>query len=75
MNILHSKENIEQNLVSELENLQNDKYISKSNLEKHDIENSFTSPLKLFKSGKYYISRTNVPTRLGKCILDRKSVV
>ena len=40
-----------------------------TDLEKHDIENSFTSPLKLFKSGKYYISRTNVPTRLGKCIL------
>ena len=38
-----------------------------TDLEKHDIENSFTSPLKLFKSGKYYISRTNVPTRLGKC--------
>ena len=40
-----------------------------TDLEKHDIENSFTSPLKIFKSGKFYISRTNVPTRLGKCIL------
>ena len=38
-------------------------------LDEHDIENSFTSPLKLFKSGKYYISRTNVPTMLGKCSL------
>ena len=36
MNILHSKENLEQNLVSQLENLQNDKYISKSNLEKQE---------------------------------------
>ena len=34
MNILHSKENLEQNLVSQLEYLQNDKYIYKSNLEK-----------------------------------------
>ena len=38
-------------------------------LDEHDIENSFTSPLKIFKSGKFYISRTNVPTMLGKCSL------
>jgi hypothetical protein len=38
-------------------------------LEMHDIENSFTSPLKLFKGGKYYIVRVNIPTRLGKCSL------
>jgi hypothetical protein len=35
----------------------------------HDIENSFTSPLKLYKSGKFYIVRTIIPTRLGKCTL------
>jgi len=40
-----------------------------SNLEMHDIENSFTSPVKVYKSGKYYIVRTIVPTRLGKCTL------
>jgi hypothetical protein len=38
-------------------------------LEEEDIENSFTSPLKLFKSGKYYVSRTNVPMYLGRCAL------
>jgi len=38
-------------------------------LDLHDIENSFTTPLKLYKSGKYYISRTNVPCILGKCSL------
>lgn len=38
-------------------------------LDEHDIENSFTSSLKIFKSGKYYISRTNVPTTLGVCSL------
>jgi hypothetical protein len=38
-------------------------------LDEHDIENSFTSPLKIFKSGKYYIARTSVPTILGKCSL------
>ena len=40
-----------------------------SELEEHDIENSFTSPLKLFKSGKYYIVRVNIPTVLGKTSL------
>jgi len=29
-------------------------------LEKDDIENSFTSPFKIFKSGKYYLLRVNV---------------
>ena len=38
-------------------------------LEMHDIENSFTSPLKIFKSGKYYILRVNVPCVLGVCNL------
>jgi hypothetical protein len=37
-----------------------------SELELHDIENSFTSPLKIYKSGKSYIVRTNIPTVLGK---------
>jgi|LauGreDrversion4_2_1035121.scaffolds.fasta_scaffold08644_4 hypothetical protein len=35
-------------------------------MEKHDIENYFTSPLKIFKSGKYYLARVNVPSILGK---------
>jgi hypothetical protein len=38
-------------------------------LELHDIENSFSSCIKLYKSGKYYILRTHVPTQLGKCSL------
>ena len=32
----------------------------------HDIENYFTAPLKLYKSGKFYISRVNITTNLGK---------
>lgn len=40
-----------------------------NDLEMHDIENSFTSPLKVYKSGKFYIVRTTIPTRLGKCML------
>ena len=38
-------------------------------LEMDDIENSFTSPMKVYKSGKSYIIRTNIPTRLGKPVL------
>ena len=34
MNIINTKDLMEENLVNQLENLQNDKYISKSNLEK-----------------------------------------
>lgn len=38
-------------------------------LDLHDIENSFSSCVKLYKSGKYYLVRTHVPTQLGKCSL------
>ena len=40
-----------------------------SQLDIEDIENSFTPSLKIFKSGKSYILRSIVPTRLGKCNL------
>lgn len=35
-------------------------------LDENDIENSFTSPLKTYKSGKFYILRVSIPTHLGK---------
>lgn len=35
-------------------------------MEKHDIENYFTPPLKVYKSGKFYLARVNVPSALGK---------
>ncbi len=38
-------------------------------LDEHDIENTFTSPLKLYKSGKCYLLRTSVPHYLGECTL------
>ena len=38
-------------------------------LELADIENSFTSPMKIYKSGKSYIVRTSIPSRLGKPVL------
>uniref|UniRef100_A0A6C0DP62 Uncharacterized protein n=1 Tax=viral metagenome TaxID=1070528 RepID=A0A6C0DP62_9ZZZZ len=38
-------------------------------LEMHDIENYFTSPMKVFKSGKFYIVRSNISLVLGKSTL------
>jgi hypothetical protein len=38
-----------------------------SQLELEDIENSFAPSLKIYKSGKMYLLRTTVPTRLGSC--------
>lgn len=35
-------------------------------LDEHDIENSMTSAYKMYKSGKMYIVRANIPTTLGK---------
>jgi hypothetical protein len=40
-----------------------------SELELDDIENSFISPMKSYKSGKFYIVRTNITPRLGKISL------
>jgi phage terminase small subunit len=38
-------------------------------LDMHDIENSFAPLLKVYKSGKYYLARANVPCIMGKCSL------
>ena len=40
-----------------------------SELEIHDIENSFAASLKIYKSGKQHVLRANIPLRLGKCAL------
>ena len=50
-----------------------------TDLEKDDIEQSFASPVKIYKSGKEYIVRTNIPSRAGSSILkiydeDEKTV-
>ena len=67
--------NENENFIRWMENLENhcQQFIYKNRekwfdgeMEIHDIENYFTSPLKLFKSGKFYISRVNVNTVLNK---------
>lgn len=40
-----------------------------TDLEMEDIENTMTSPFKMYKSGKYFIVRASVPTTLGNCDL------
>lgn len=71
--LLFTNEN--EDFIRWMENLENycQQYIYKNRekwfdgeMDLHDIENYFTSPLKLFKSGKYYIVRTNITTVLGK---------
>jgi len=40
-----------------------------SELEMHDIENSFAASLKIYKSGKQHVLRANIPVRLEKSAL------
>ena len=40
-----------------------------STLTEHDIEESFAPTTKLFKSGKFFSVKAQIPTRLGKCSL------
>ena len=70
--------NENENFIQWMERLENytQKYIYEhrsewfeTDLEMHDIENSFSPSLKLYKSGKYYLARMNVPALLGKCTL------
>ena len=73
IDLMFTNENEE--FINWMENLENHchQYIYKnkanwfdSEMELHDIENYFTSPLKLYKSGKFYIVRVNLTNALGK---------
>lgn len=75
--LLFTNEN--QDYISWMENLES--YICKTiyenrskwfetDMELQDVENYFVSPLKIYKSGKFYLARTNIPTRLGKMALS-----
>ena len=39
-------------------------------MELTDIENYFASPLKTYRSGRFYLARVNIPQRLGKIHLN-----
>lgn len=71
--LMFSNDNIE--FISWLENLEkySQDYIFsnrekwfETQLDESDIENSFTSPIKTYKSGKFYILRVTIPVNLGK---------
>jgi hypothetical protein len=70
--------NENEEFIQWMENLENysQKYIYEhrkewfeTELEMHDIENSFAPLLKVYKSGKYYLARANIPCIMGKCTL------
>lgn len=70
--------NDDDNFIRWMENLESycHEYIFKNKLEwfdgeleQHEIENYFTSPIKIYKSGKFYTIRTNISTILGKSTL------
>jgi hypothetical protein len=67
--------NIDENFIEWIENLEtlcqeriyeNRSKWFDSELEKDDIENSFTAPFKIYKSGKFYIMRATIPNMMGK---------
>lgn len=60
-------ENLETKCISNIFNNGSEWFEEK--MEMHDIENYFTSPLKIFKSGKYYNLRVNVALNLGKPLI------
>jgi len=57
-------ENLEQ--YSQRYIYQNREKCFETELEENDIENSFNSCMKIYKSGKFYLLRVSVPTILGK---------
>lgn len=67
--------NENQHFIRWMENLENhcQQHIFKNrekwfegDLELHDIESYFTAPMKMYKSGKYYLVRTTIGSVLGK---------
>jgi hypothetical protein len=48
---------------------ENRKHWFETELDEHDIEQSLVSPYKMYKSGKCFVIRTNIPTTLDKCDL------
>ena len=60
-------ENLEANCLVKL--FENREKWFDTELDKDDIENFFTSSIKVYKSGKFYTIRANIPTIMDKCSL------
>jgi hypothetical protein len=57
---IHWIENLETSCQKLLYNKNTEWFSAENKIEMHDIENSFTSPVKIFKSGRFYLVRTNI---------------
>jgi len=57
---IHWIENLETSCQKLLYNKNTEWFSAENKIEIHDIENSFTSPVKIFKSGRFYLVRTNI---------------
>jgi hypothetical protein len=57
---IHWIENLETSCQKLLYNKNTEWFTAENKIEMHDIENSFTSPVKIFKSGRFYLVRTNI---------------
>jgi hypothetical protein len=53
-------ENLETCCQKLLYNKNTEWFSAENKIEMHDIENSFTSPVKIFKSGRFYLVRANI---------------
>ena len=57
-------EKLEENCINYIYQHRNEWF--DGDMELADVENYFVSPVKLYKSGKFYLIRTNIPTALEK---------
>jgi hypothetical protein len=71
-------ENLESSCQKLLYNKNTEWFSAENKIEMHDIENSFTSPVKIFKSGRFYLVRTNIKPNIkiynNDCIIPCENI-
>jgi hypothetical protein len=71
-------ENLETSCQKLLYNKNTEWFSAENKIEMHDIENSFTSPVKIFKSGRFYLVRTNIKPNIkiysNDCIIPCENI-
>ena len=75
---IHWIENLETSCQKLLYNKNTEWFSAENKIEMHDIENSFTSPVKIFKSGRFYLVRTNIKPNIkiysNDCIIPCENI-
>lgn len=75
---IHWIENLETSCQKLLYNKNTEWFTAENKIEMHDIENSFTSPVKIFKSGRFYLVRTNIKPNIkiysNDCIIPCEDI-